>query len=212
MTHILMMNISDITAEDYRRLYLQSDQRRQRKADRYLKWDDRVRCICAGSLLRLGIRRALGKDDYEIETSPFGKPNLKDEPYFHYNLSHAGQRVVIAYGSRPVGIDVEQVHWDSGKENLARRYFTADEQEFVFGQSWQGRAERFFQIWTSKESYLKYIGTGLQKALNSFSVLQMPAPNRFTFQPDGGYSMSLWTEEEAYELEQLSVSDLLNIS
>lgn len=212
MTYVLMMNIADVTGEDYCRLYLKSDSYRRKKADRYLRQEDRIRCIVAGALLHLAVQKAVGHADYEIETSPFGKPMVKGAADFHFNLSHSGQWVVIAYSSRPVGIDVEKICWDSGKENLARRYFAADEQEFVFGKSWQGRAERFFQIWTSKESYLKYIGTGLQKALNSFSVLQMPAPNCFTIQPDGGYSMSLWTEEEAYELEQLSVSDLLNVS
>ncbi len=207
MTHILMMNIADVTDDDYLRLYRQSDRSRQSRADRYLRQDDKVRCICAGFLLRL----ALGKDDFEIETDTFGKPMVKDMPDFYYNLSHSGNWVVIAYGNCPVGIDVEQVRWNCGKEDLARRYFTVDEQDFVFGQSQQGIAARFFEIWTSKESYLKYLGTGLRKSLDSFSVLQLSEPNRFSVQLDGQYYMTLWTQAEGYDMNEISVSDLLNI-
>ena len=205
MTQVLTINISGIDEGSYRILYSLSDNERQKRADRYLRQEDRVRCLCAGLLLRL----ALGRADFEIETGPYGKPTVKSEPNFHYNLSHSGNWVVIAYGTSPVGIDVEQINWDSSKEKLAKRFFTADEQAYVFGQDAQGRAERFFEIWTSKESYLKYLGTGLQKSLDSFSVLQLKSPNRFTFQIESGYSLSLWTEEEAYDAECLSVSDLL---
>lgn len=204
MTHILMMNIADVTDNDYLRLYRQSDRSRQSRADRYLRRDDKVRCICAGVLLRF----ALGKDDFEIETGTFGKPMVKDMPDFYYNLSHSGNWVVIAYGNCPVGIDVEQIQWDPGKENLARRFFAADEQEFVFGQGSQGIGERFYEIWTAKEGYLKYLGTGLGKSLNSFSVLQLQSPNRFTLHPDPEYSLSLWTDAEGYDLKYLSISQL----
>lgn len=205
MTHILIFNISGIDESAYRILYGRSMPGRQQRADRYLRQDDRIRCVCAGALLQF----ALGRDDFEIETTPSGKPLVKDRPDFCFNLSHSGDWVVIAYGNRPVGIDIEKIDWNTGKENIARRFFTADEQAFVFGQSEQGRAERFYEIWTSKESYLKYLGTGLRKALDSFSVLQLSSPNRFTLQPDSGYSLSLWTQEEAYDLTRLSVSDLL---
>ena len=209
MTHILSINISGIDDSAYRTMYDLATDRRKQRADRYLRQEDRIRCIAAGALLHLAVQKAVGNADYEIETNPFGKPMVKGAADFHFNLSHSGRWVVIAYGSRPVGIDVEKICWDSGKENLARRYFTVDEQDYVFGRGPQGCAARFFEIWTAKEGYLKYIGTGLQKSLNSFSVLQIATPNRHSFLLDGEYSMSLWMEEEACDVEQLSASDLL---
>lgn len=206
MTHILTMNISCINEKTYQMLYNRSCASRQQRADRYLRQEDRARCICAGLLLRF----ALGKADFEIETAPNGKPRVKDRPDFHFNLSHSGNWVVIAYGASPVGVDMEQIHWDSGKDNLARRFFTADEQAYVFHGHQQGSAERFFEIWTAKEGYLKYLGTGLQKALDSFSVLQLKFPNRFSFQPEDGYSLTLWTEDAAYDVIEVSVAALLH--
>jgi 4'-phosphopantetheinyl transferase len=211
MTHILSINISGIDDSAYLTLYDRATNRRKQRADRYLRQEDRIRCIVAGALLHLAVQKAVGIAEYKIETNPFGKPMVKGAADFHFNLSHSGQWVVIAYGSSPVGIDVERICWDSGKENLARRYFTADEQDYVFGQEPQRCAERFFEIWTAKESYLKYIGTGLRKALDSFSVLQINVPNRLAFQPDIGYSLCLWSEEERVDKTVISVSELLEV-
>jgi 4'-phosphopantetheinyl transferase len=172
-----------------------------------LKAEDRVRCVVAEALLR----QIPGFSPEKLTKTPKGKPCFGDGGAVHFNLSHSGQWVVIAYGSRPVGIDVEKICWDSGKENLARRYFTADEQDYVFGRGPQGCAARFFEIWTAKESYLKYIGTGLRKALDSFSVLQINVPNRLAFQPDIGYSLCLWSEEERVDKTVISVSELLEV-
>lgn len=211
MTHIFLMNISDIDETAYQRLYDCSATRRKERADRYLRREDRIRCVAAGALLQLATLTVLGKRNCELEYSPLGKPRLRGEPDFHFNLSHSGDWVVLAYASYPVGIDVERIQWNSGKEKLARHYFTTDEQDYVFGQGERGTAERFFEIWTAKESYLKYLGTGLRKALNSFSVLQLRSPNRFSIQPEDGYSLSLWTEDEAFQLKRLPVSELQRI-
>jgi 4'-phosphopantetheinyl transferase len=205
MTRVLLLNIADVTEEEYQRLYLQSNFRRKKKADRYLRREDQVRCICAGQLLRF----ALGADDFEVETNPYGKPSVKNRPDFHYNLTHSGCWVAIAYGNDILGIDVEKIDWNPGKEKLAHRFFTCDEQEYVLRQDNQGTGNRFYEIWTAKEGYLKYLGTGLQKALDSFSVLELESPNRFYFQPEEGYSMTLWTADGAYELQTITVSDLL---
>jgi 4'-phosphopantetheinyl transferase len=205
MTRVMMMNISDVTEEDYRRLYLRSDLSRQKKADRYLRREDRIRCICAGQLLRFALESA----DFQVKIGPYGKPEVKDRPDFQYNLSHSGNWVVIGCASTPVGIDVEEMDWNPGKEKLSRRFFTPDEQDYVFCQTPGEIAQRFYEIWTAKESYLKYLGIGLQKALDSFSVLQLKSPKRFTLQPEPGYCLSIWTEDEAYDLKSVAVSDLL---
>jgi phosphopantetheinyl transferase len=63
------------------------------------------------------------------------------------------------------------MEFDRGKEQLVCRFFHPDEQDYVFAAQGQERVKRFYEIWTKKESYLKYLGTGIDCALNSFSVL-----------------------------------------
>lgn len=207
MTGILALNICGIDEHTYKLLYEISSAGRRLRADRYLRQEDRIRCICAGLLLRY----ALGKRDFEIETGPYGKPAVKNEPGFHYNLSHSGHWVVLAYGDRPVGVDVERIQWDDRKEKLVRRCFTAGELDYVFGGGQQKTAERFFEIWTAKEAYLKYLGTGLQKPLDSFNVFSLEFPNRFSSCPEVNYSLSLWTEDGSYAQKTITVDDLLNM-
>jgi phosphopantetheinyl transferase len=42
----------------------------------------------------------------------------------------------------------------------------------VFSAPEEARSREFFRIWTMKESYLKYLGTGIDRSLSSFSVLE----------------------------------------
>ena len=209
MSNIFAVNISSLNDRDCRRMYDLLDRVRQRRADRYLRREDRMRCVVAGALLRFVAIQTLGMGEFGLEYSPLGKPMLNNHPDFHFNLSHSGQWVVIAYDSHPVGIDVEQMLWDSGKENIVRKFFTPDEQAYVFDELWPGRAERFYEIWTAKEGYLKYLGVGLQKRLDSFSVLRIHTPERYYLQLDGGYAMTLWAESKEHTLEELTIDRLL---
>lgn len=208
MAHIICTNISDVRVEVWEKLYARAAAERRAKADRYRRREDKLRCIAADALLRCAVERMLGIRDFSVEHGSYGKPRLKTTEPFCYNLSHSGSWVVIAFGETEVGIDVEEIQMDAGKESIARRYFTAEEQAYVFSSE-EERGQRFFQVWTGKESYLKYLGTGLCKPLESFSVLSLEKP-RLTFHLlEGGYGMTLCSEDGENTLEQLSLEQLL---
>ena len=154
----------------YEALYRRAVPDRKQRADRYLRREDGLRCLAAGELLRRTVERELGSTGFTVIKEPGGKPRIAGQDQFHYNLSHSGNRVVIAYGDSPVGADVQQMHMDAGKEALAKQFFTKEEQAYVF-QCPELTEARFYQVWTGKESYLKYLGTGLKKSLDSFSIL-----------------------------------------
>lgn len=204
MVRLLCFDITQLNASHWAELYRQASPERKTRADRYLRIEDRRRCLVAEALLRY----ALGTTDYTVVKNPQGKPRIAGRDDFHYNLSHAGNWVAIAYGPEEVGIDIEKITWDAGKERLARRFFTQNEQSYVF-QDAEHQAERFFAVWTAKESYLKYLGTGLSKSLDSFDVLTMKDPpcRRISFAE--GYCMNLCTPAEAYTLSYLTKEQLL---
>lgn len=161
MVRVLCCDASAVTEREYNALWeLASPQRRQR-ADIYPKRPDAVRCLAAEALLRYGIP---GLDPERILREPGGKPYLED---IHFNLSHSGAWVVLAVGDSPLGVDVECFEAGRNPEKLARRYFTGEECRWV-GDS----QDRFLRIWTAKESFLKYLGEGLRRPLDSFSVLE----------------------------------------
>lgn len=204
MTRVICSDISELES-DYPALYAAASAERRQRADRYRRKEDALRCLAAGALLQ----QALGTADYTVAKGPFGKPYIKGNNSFHYNLSHSGNWVVIACGDTEVGIDVEKICMDAGKEDIARRYFTPDEQAYVFDTK-ELAPQRFFEVWTGKESYLKYLGTGMQRNLDSFSIFSLePEVQLYRRILPGGYSLTLCTTDDNNLFELLDAQRLL---
>lgn len=195
---------ADISAADdhvYRLLYEKASAQRKLRADRYLRQEDKLRCVTAAALLK----KVLGADDDQIAQDEFGKPYLIDRRAVHFNLSHSGQYVVLAWGGTEVGVDVQKHDPAAKVESIGMRFFTPDELQYI-----RGDRLRFYEIWTKKESFLKYTGKGLRTGLNSFSVLAPEPGIRYFYRTLGmDYSLSLCTEEDACEVELLDVMQLL---
>lgn len=211
MIDVACFDISQVDEATYRRLLLQASPERRARAERYLRREDQIRCVAAYGLIRYAVKKTLNISDFTVTQDAGGKPCILDRTDFHFNLSHSGRWVVIAYGNSPVGIDVQEIRMDTGKESIARRYFTAKEQEFVFQSDGNCPAERFFQVWTAKESYLKFTGTGLRRPLDSFCVVpdgaHLGVRLHSTFYDD--YSMTLCTTDEDVTITNLSVQQLM---
>ena len=205
MIRVICVDISRLTSLDYQVLYAKASDERKHRADRYHRWEISLRCVAADALLRY----ALGTADYTDRTTPDGKPFILGKESFHYNLSHSGSWVVIAFGDSEVGVDVERLRADTRIEGVAMRFFTAEEQRYVFREE-NNRHQRFLEIWTGKESFLKYLGTGLKRKLTAFSVLSLGPEVRLHHRtlPDGSL-LCLCTTEKDYLFELLDAQRLL---
>ena len=100
----------------------------------------------------------------------FGKPYLKDYPNVHYNISHTKGAIVCAVADEPVGVDIERVK--NFNKRIAERFFTQNEQNYIFDKM-ENQNERFAEIWTMKEAYVKWLGEGMAIPFDSFDVLQI---------------------------------------
>ena len=69
-----------------------------------------------------------------------------------------------------VGIDVERVRENVEHDDLARRFFAADEVRSLAALPPRLRQEAFFACWTRKEAVVKATGEGLARPLDSFVV------------------------------------------
>ena len=209
MIHVVCCDIESIGIDEYRRLFDASPAERQERARRYVRQEDKVRCVTAHALVRYAVEKALNLSEFTVERDEWGKPHIQGREDFHFNLSHSGSWVVIAYGESPVGVDVEQIRMEAGKENIARRHFTPEEQEYLFSAG-EENGERFFEIWTAKESYLKYLGTGLRRSLNSFSVVPdgTGLGVRFTGRRLGDSYLTVCTRQEDITFTQLTPGQL----
>ncbi|MBQ8318139.1 MAG: 4'-phosphopantetheinyl transferase superfamily protein [Lachnospiraceae bacterium] len=136
--------------------------------------------MATGLLLQELVRAELGVEPKElvIGRGSQGKPYVEGHPEFHFNISHSGDMVAIAYGACQVGVDVEHIRCRENDLKVAKRCFTPEEYTFItdeaFAVDLEGVShsveERFFMVWTMKEAYLKYKGTGISVPMNSFQV------------------------------------------
>lgn len=209
MIQIGAVDLSRLCDGEYQTLYSLASPERQRWADRYLRPSDAQRCIVADGLLRWVLKQALGTEQLSISKTAEGKPFLTDYPAFHFNLSHSGHWVVIAWGDRPMGVDVQMMDRNKGTEQLAQRFYHPDEQSYVFAVDSQERSARFFEIWTKKESYLKFQGTGINRDLRSFSVLA-PEDAAFYTQPLPDAMLSLCAQDPTCRVISMTPSMLLS--
>ncbi len=138
-----------------------------------------IASVATGLYLQEIVKQELGiePENLVIETNEHGKPMVAGHPDFFFNISHSGDRVLIGFGNSPVGVDVELVKEKEMDKKIAQRCFTEWEQEFIkaveensFDDIHKLEEWKFFIIWTMKEAYLKYIGTGISVPLDSFEV------------------------------------------
>ena len=204
MIQVLYTDIRSADMSQYRALYDIASEARKQRAGRCISQEAALRCLAAGALLRY----AVGTDNFSLETDPMGKPRLRNREDFHFNLSHSGSWVVIAFGSSSVGIDVETRSWNESSEKVVKRFFSPEEQAFVW-ETEQDRRDRFLRIWTAKESYLKFLGMGLRCPLQSFSVLSEELREGFSASrlPDGAW-ITLYAQDRETAFQSIDLQRL----
>ena len=90
----------------------------------------------------------------------------------HISLSHAAGVVTCAVSRhRQVGVDIERSRARSIDPTLAERYFAAEEARALRETACADRADAFCRLWTLKEAYLKGLGIGLARDLDSFAII-----------------------------------------
>ena len=129
----------------------------------------------------------------EIAKTEKGKPYFKDIPDLFFSISHTEGLTVIAVGDSEVGVDVEKTR--KADLRITRR-FLKEEADYI---NVCDSDRRFFEIWTKKEAFLKYKGTGLSGGLQSVNVLNLPIKT-FAFED---YIISVCGERE-YEIEKVT--------
>ena len=86
-----------------------------------------------------------------------GKPYITNYEGIYFNISHCNEAVAVAVSNREVGIDVEGRRKFS--DTLLQRALSDDEQKVV--RNSDDPQKDFACIWTRKEAWFKYTGTGI---------------------------------------------------
>jgi len=131
--------------------------------------DAEVFILCRG-LLRRVLADCLNTEPsgLRFNRNAQGKPFLEDGK-LDFNVSHSRDRLLIAVtAGRAVGVDIEFRRSGLNMKSIAKRWFAPEEQEFF--QALEKQEEGFFGIWAKKEAYVKALGVGIYKDLNTFAV------------------------------------------
>ena len=160
----------NINREVFERILRLVSGQKQRKVFGYYKDIDRKLSLYSEVVVRLLACKILGIRNNEINfgKGKFGKPYIKNFQSFYFNVSHTRNAIAVAVSDMEVGVDIEVVRRD--EHDIAERFFTASEFNYIYNGN-IGKEKRFFEIWTKKEAYIKYVGKGLTIPLNSFSVV-----------------------------------------
>jgi 4'-phosphopantetheinyl transferase len=178
--HIWRANL-DLGPEVLNRLMITLDTAEQSRAARFYFSRDRDYFIACRGILRELLGEYLGSSPASIEFfyGAHGKPAHRPEDSrspIRFNISHSSGLAVLAFArSREIGIDLESIRPEFAGEEIAERYFSAQELVELRALPPALKPEGFFHCWTRKEAYVKALGLGLQVPLDSFSVSLTPS-------------------------------------
>lgn len=129
--------------------------------------------ILARGALRILLGRHLNTHPAGIrfQYGPKGKPSLAGGARLKFNVSHSGGLALFAFTlDCEIGVDVEEIRPVPDMEQIAARFFGAEETDKA----------AFFRLWTRKEAYIKALGESIADTPPKFEGwtlhdLDMPA-------------------------------------
>lgn len=163
--------------------------------DRFVFDHSRREFAAAHALLRTALSQYSDRapSSWSFRNQSGGKPVLADEaPRLAFNLSHTRGLVACAITGGPaVGVDVESVDREIS-DGVTERFFSAREQAALRACPDDiRRRERFFEIWTLKEAFLKATGEGFSRPLPSVAF-DVDGDGRIAFVPARDIDAACW--------------------
>jgi 4'-phosphopantetheinyl transferase len=213
-----------VAPDRLRRLTAGFTPRERQRAGSFATDEWRDRWSAARGTLREVLGSALGiaPEAVGLRYRPHGKPELDPAcaplaAELRFNLSHSGERALIALARVEVGADVERLK-PRRTDDIARRFFAPGEQQRLFALPPAERTQAFFRLWTCKEAFLKVTGEGLSRSTRSYEVELGPdgarllwatgvadAARRYSvypLDPGNGYAAALFAEAQGLTLRR----------
>lgn len=151
----------------------QLDATDQRRAEKLKTVKLQQRFINSRGYMRYCLGRYLDKPPKQLTVciAEYGKPYLADHPIY-FNISHSQNVALMAFTrAGACGVDIEIPRNIKQIEGIAERVFSRSELHYLnITTNESEKQQRFYQLWTRKEAYIKMTGTGLFNAINTVSV------------------------------------------
>jgi len=173
--HVWMADYERIDSEEllggYRPLLNEAETAQQA---RFYQARDRRRYLVTRALVRTVLSRyvPISPMDWKFANNRFGRPEIANDGVgagLTFNISHTHSLIVVAVArGRALGVDVENFQERNVSVDIADRFFSPREVADLALVPPGQQADRFFEYWTFKESYIKARGMGLSLPLDKF--------------------------------------------
>lgn len=144
---------------------------------------------------------SLRNQDINFLRNSYGKPFLTHEPSIYFNVSHTRNAIAVALSDRETGVDVERKGLPD--KDAARKAFTGCEYNRVYSGE-VDEDTRFYEIWTRKEAYLKWLGKGWAETIPDPGILKPDIDGMLRTIRRGEYFISACSEN-ANEIGDLAI-------
>lgn len=137
------------------------------RAFRYHQEKDRQRFLVSRIVLRflLGKYSNINPEKIEFAIGGNKKPFMQNvaAPVLHYNVSHSGDWIMIAFSDQGIGVDMEIIDEVFSYAEILEQNFSKQEISFITDGNHQ--SENFYLLWTRKEALLKATSKGIDSDL-----------------------------------------------
>jgi len=203
---IAIQHIDDMDEEIFHHSLLWLPEDLRHPMLRFRRKEDRDRALLGALLMRYALSQtcSLPFKDIKIQKNEYGKPSLSACHRIHFNLSHAGEWIVLLISEHPVGVDVEQINSiDLTGMDL---FFSKREWDRLSSYEGQQKLDCFYDLWTLKESYMKALGLGMSLPPNSFWISYDPCITVQPHQGDQHWHFKQYALSPDYKLSACSAS------
>ena len=190
------MQIDKFNDDEYALIRKQVSEERRKLCERFRFTDDKKRALL-GEYLILNMVSTCANvplSEVIIYKDVNGKPYVDSKYGVYVNVSHSGRYVVGIISDKKCGIDVEKI--EDLELSMFDTVFTKQEMQYIYSFPIEKQLEKFYEIWTIKESYTKFVGLGLGIELDSFNVIK-----------DGKITASLQVGDESCNIEVIDIDN-----
>lgn len=159
MEYALYDDIENFSDDELAAALTQVSEQRREKALKYRYDSGKKQSVIAYMLLKRLLEKCYG-----ISSNPVfiegehGKPVMAEHKNIHFNMSHCQKAVACVVDDNPIGIDIENIP-ETLREGLCEYVF--DKEELTMIHNAENPQIEFARLWTMKESYVKFTGTGI---------------------------------------------------
>ena len=183
---------------------------RKDKIKNYHHTIDKKLSLYAELLARIGLSHVSGLpiSSIQFSYSSNGKPFWKGYPYY-FNFSHTKNFILCCISTLGnIGADVEKI--DNAPFEIMKIVFHPSEISYIQNAPIEKKNYYFYKIWTQKESYTKFTGTGIIEDLRKINVLDpVYSPYFYTWLQDD-YLCSVYSEcPEKHQFIHISEDDVI---